>query len=85
MLFRSISRHALHAHALKFPFLDDVVFADPPGDFLTCLRELGLSAALIGDSSDDSSDGSSVVSAFLRRASLEAARDDDDGSSDDAT
>ena len=74
----SISRHALHAHALKFPFLDDVVVADPPGDFLACLRELGLSAALIGDSSDgDSSDGSSVVSAFLRRASLEAACDDD--------
>ena len=84
----TISRHALHAHALKFPFLDDVVVADPPGDFLTCLRELGLSAALIGDSSDDdSADGSSVVSAFLRRASLEAARDAaaDDGSSDDAT
>ena len=83
----TISRHALHAHALKFPFLDDVVVADPPGDFLACLRELGLSALIIAssddDSSDDSSDGSSVVSAFLRRASLEAARDDDDDDSSD--
>ena len=76
----TISRHALHAHALKFPFLDDVVVADPPGDFLACLRELGLSALIIGDSSDDGSsvgDDDSSVSAFLRRASLEAARDDD--------
>lgn len=63
----SISRHALHAHALKFPDDDDVVIADPPNDFVACLRELGLFVvADDGDSDDDTE-----LKAFLRQSSLE--------------
>ena len=66
----SISRHALHAHALKFPDDDDVVIADPPSDFVACLRELGLFVvADDGDSDDDTE-----LKAFLRQSSLEAVR-----------
>lgn len=66
----SISRHALHAHALKFPDDDDVVIADPPNDFVACLRELGLFVvADDGDSDDDTE-----LKAFLRQSSLEAVR-----------
>ena len=66
----SISRHALHAHALKFPDDDDVVIADPPNDFVACLRELGLFVvADDGDSDDDTE-----LKAFLRQSSLEAIR-----------
>lgn len=62
----TISRHALHAHALKFPDDDDdVVIADPPSDFVACLRELGLN-----DDGNDDTD----LKAFLRQSSLEAVR-----------
>jgi 23S rRNA-/tRNA-specific pseudouridylate synthase len=68
----SISRHALHAHALKFPDDDDdVVIADPPNDFVACLRELGLFVvADDGDYDDDTE----LMKAFLRQSSLEAVR-----------
>ena len=62
----TISRHALHAHALKFPDDDDVVIADPPSDFLACLRELGLA--------DDDGNDDADLKAFLRQSSLEAIR-----------
>lgn len=67
----TISRHALHAHALKFPDDDDVVIADPPSDFVACLRELGL--ADDDDGNDDGNDDAELK-AFLRQSSLEAVR-----------
>jgi len=73
----TISRHALHAHALKFPDDDDVVIADPPSDFVACLRELGLFVVVVAGDDGDSGlndDDTDLMKAFLRQSSLEAVR-----------